>query len=317
MKLEITVIALGPGDPKLLTLQAADALRDPAYHLIFRTSRHPVAEWLEQQDIVPDSMDRFYEQYENFDEMHQAMAAWLWLEAKKQPIALGVMDPEKDGLVAALGKAAPGRSTLRIHPGVSAASPCLTSLPPGFSAGMGLQLYTASEMASADWNPAVPLLVTELDSQLLAGEIQLRLSELLDDEQQVVFFPPADTASRPSRSIPLFQLNMQKKYDHTAALFVPASGYLSRERHTFDDLTRIVSRLRAPDGCPWDRVQTHGSLRPYMVEEAWEAVNAMDDGDMDHLADELGDVLLLQRTLGYNRWTPEDAREGKLGRNSL
>ena len=54
----------------------------------------------------------------------------------------------------------------------------------------------------------------------------------------------------------------------------------------------VIAKLRAPDGCQWDREQTHKSLRPNMLEEAYEAVDAMDSGDMKHLKEELGDVLL-------------------------
>lgn len=54
----------------------------------------------------------------------------------------------------------------------------------------------------------------------------------------------------------------------------------------------VVAKLRAPDGCPWDREQTHTSLRPNMLEEAYEAVDAIDENDMAHLREELGDVLL-------------------------
>lgn len=54
----------------------------------------------------------------------------------------------------------------------------------------------------------------------------------------------------------------------------------------------VVERLRAPGGCPWDREQTHASLRPYVVEEAYEVVEAIEAGDPDHLAEELGDLLL-------------------------
>ena len=50
--------------------------------------------------------------------------------------------------------------------------------------------------------------------------------------------------------------------------------------------------LRSPEGCPWDREQTHESLRTYLIEEAYEAVDAIDGGDDDRIADELGDVLL-------------------------
>ena len=57
-------------------------------------------------------------------------------------------------------------------------------------------------------------------------------------------------------------------------------------------VTRIAERLRAPNGCPWDREQTHQSLRPHLLEEAYEALEALDSGDLPRLRDELGDLLL-------------------------
>ncbi len=58
------------------------------------------------------------------------------------------------------------------------------------------------------------------------------------------------------------------------------------------ELVDIMRRLLAPDGCPWDREQTLASLRPYVIEEAHEVVDAIDRGDLDHLREELGDLLL-------------------------
>ena len=61
---------------------------------------------------------------------------------------------------------------------------------------------------------------------------------------------------------------------------------------SFDDLVQLMARLRAPDGCPWDRKQTHESLKPYLVEEAYEVLEAIDHTDTARLREELGDVLL-------------------------
>lgn len=61
---------------------------------------------------------------------------------------------------------------------------------------------------------------------------------------------------------------------------------------TFEGLVALVARLRAPDGCPWDRDQTHASLRRAFLEECYEALEAIDAGDPAALAEELGDVLL-------------------------
>ena len=65
-------------------------------------------------------------------------------------------------------------------------------------------------------------------------------------------------------------------------------GYMEE----FKELVEIIARLRAKDGCQWDREQTHSTLRPNMIEEAYEAVDAIDDNDLKHLQEELGDVLL-------------------------
>ena len=64
------------------------------------------------------------------------------------------------------------------------------------------------------------------------------------------------------------------------------------ERYGMDDLVRIMEILRAPDGCPWDRVQTHQSIRRNMLEEAYEVAEAIDEMNYDHMKEELGDVLL-------------------------
>ncbi len=64
------------------------------------------------------------------------------------------------------------------------------------------------------------------------------------------------------------------------------------EYKNLEELIEVIRRLRAPDGCQWDREQTHYTLRPNMLEEAYEAVDAIDDNDMEHLKEELGDVLL-------------------------
>lgn len=64
------------------------------------------------------------------------------------------------------------------------------------------------------------------------------------------------------------------------------------EYNNLTELIGVIAKLRSPEGCPWDRAQTHSSLRSNMLEEAYEAVDAIDDGDMPHLREELGDVLL-------------------------
>ena len=291
MKQILTVIPLGPGDPGMMTVQAADLLCNPDFRIVLRTARHPVAVWLNEKKIPFESLDAFYERYDDFDEMHAAMASSLWEMSLHNPVGFAVMDPRTDGAVSALIHSRPSGSDLQILPGVSISEACLSSIPESHTDDHVLTIISASDFHRFSPDPDISLLITELNSSFLAGEIKLKLTDLYPEEMEVFFFPSSEEPFRKYLKIPLHHLDSQKKYDHTSAVFLPGTDYLHRTRHTFGDLAQIMSRLRSRNGCPWDSVQTHKSLRPYLIEEAWEAVNAIDDNDMDHLADELGDVL--------------------------
>lgn len=82
-----------------------------------------------------------------------------------------------------------------------------------------------------------------------------------------------------------------------------------------DRLREIMARLRAPDGCPWDREQTHSTLSPYLIEECCELLDAIDRNDLPHMAEELGDVLLqvvfhAQLAAEAGHFTLEDVARG-------
>src|SRR5205823_6977982 len=101
---------------------------------------------------------------------------------------------------------------------------------------------------------------------------------------------PDGTATR----LPLVQLD-RARVDHLTSLYLPPLAPLD-DVGAFETLRYITMRLRAEGGCPWDREQTHASLRPNLVEEAYEAVEAVDrglaDGDWSALTEELGDLMM-------------------------
>ena len=74
-----------------------------------------------------------------------------------------------------------------------------------------------------------------------------------------------------------------------------------------DKLIEIIAKLRAPDGCKWDREQTHASLKQNFIEETYEALDAIDANDMKHLQEELGDVLF--SIVNVSRFIDVDAEE--------
>ena len=291
MKPMITVVSLGPGNPELMTLQTIQALQK-ARRLILRTSRHGVSAWLEENGIAFESLDDWYDRYDDFDALHRAIARHLWEQAQTCPVTYAVMDASSDGSVAELSAQCPEDGTLTLLPGLSMTDVYLSELPGARARTSGLRTLPATACAAARHDPRLPLLITELDSPVLAGEVKLWLGELYDEESDVVFFPSRVRTHRRPVTIQLMELDRQHAYDHTCAVYVPASPLGQRRRFCFDDLLEVMALLRGENGCPWDREQTHQSLRKYLLEEAYEAAGAIDEEDPDHLADELGDVLL-------------------------
>ena len=285
----ITVVSLGPGDPKLLTMQTADALRK-ARCLILRTAQHRVVEWLQAEDIPYSHFDALYDEYEDFDALHAEMARRLWAMAQEKPVTFAVIDAQTDGAVRTVRAACPPDGKVIVLPGVTMADSCMALLPERFDHSGKVRILPAMDALGAAPDPATPLLITEIFDRMLACDLKLRLSDLYGDEAEVVFFPTSAKINRKPLVIPLLEVDRQRTYDHTVCLYVPAMDINQRQRHCFEDLLQVMHTLRQQ--CPWDGEQTHESLRKYLIEEAYEAVSAIDEDDMDHLADELGDVLL-------------------------
>ena len=289
MKPTITVVSLGPGDPKLLTLQTADALRK-ARCLVLRTARHRTADLLKDEGITFSDFDDLYNDYDDFDALHNEMANRLWQKAAAQPLTFAVIDAQSDGAVRSLRATCPADGKVIILPGVTMADNCLALLPSAFEQSGKVRILPAMDALEAAPDPATPLLVTEIFDRMLACDLKLRLSDLYGDETLVVLFPSSAKINRKPLVVPLMELDRQRTYDHTVCLYIPSMPLHQRKRYCFDDLLNVMHTLRQK--CPWDSEQTHESLRKYLLEEAYEAIGAIDEDDMDHLADELGDVLL-------------------------
>ena len=80
--------------------------------------------------------------------------------------------------------------------------------------------------------------------------------------------------------------------DNLTTLYVPPIRAQEKRLKEWQTLRQIVADLRGPNGCPWDKEQTHATLKKYAVEEVYELLQAIDEEDDDHIVEELGDVLL-------------------------
>lgn len=288
----ITIVPLGPDDAQMLTLGALETLRR-AQRLVLRTQRHGVAELLKREGIAFETFDPLYEQCEDFDELCAQIADRLIALAREGgALCYAVSEPASDATVRALARALPENIALSVSGGATLAdNAACAALAFGVNTE-NLRVVTALSTQQMRVQADSPMVITELDNRLLASDVKLWLCDLFDDEMTVYFLENAAEPGARACPVALCELDRQPYYDHRTAVLVPAVSVYERQRASYEDFVQVIARLRGPGGCPWDRAQTHHTLRQYMIEEACEAAEALDGDDPAKMADELGDVLL-------------------------
>jgi len=133
----------------------------------------------------------------------------------------------------------------------------------------------------------LPLIVYDIGDAFIAGDVKLSLFKFVGEETKVKFMRGGKV-----KEIPLYELDRQGEYDSTCGVAIEESELAKRERFDIRDLHDIIVRLRRPDGCPWDKVQTHESIRINLIEEAYELVDAINKKDDEKIREECGDVIL-------------------------
>jgi len=136
------------------------------------------------------------------------------------------------------------------------------------------------------------LIIAQVYDQLVASDVKLVLMEKYPDEYEITVVTAAGTSKEQLKKIPLFELDRQPFLDNLTSVYVPPVRSREFSYKEFPTLRGIIADLRGPDGCPWDKKQTHQSLKRYLIEESYELLDAIDRDDIDDMIEELGDVLL-------------------------
>lgn len=300
----ITIIGLGPGDPELITRRSWQRLT-AAPAVWVRTRRHPAVPALAAHTVV-HSYDHLYEQHDDFAAVYQAIALDVVTRGTTGDMVYAVPgDPTVAETTTHLIRrlAAERGLTVAIEPGVSFLEPTFAALD--IDPIAGLQIVDAMTLTAAHHPPGSPnqgLIVAQLYSRLLAGDVKLTLMNVYPDDHPITLVTGAGTADLRLRTMPLYELDRGELFDDHTSLWVPP---LSRPAG-YEALQEIIAHLRSPEGCPWDRAQTHRSLRPYLLEETYEVLEALDNEDETALTEELGD-LLIQAALHIQIATEEGA----------
>jgi tetrapyrrole methylase family protein/MazG family protein len=288
----ITLLGLGPGDPKLLTREAWLILNN-ASEVYLRTSEHPTVSDL-SNTLQVHSFDFLYEDLDSFQEVYDRIVETV--------LSLG-RSPE--GVIYCVpGDPFIGESTSPeiYHRAQDAGIPVqvchgISFIEPVFAA-LGIDPLPFTSLVDAltlmDWDhprfpPDTPTLIAQIYDAYTAGEVKLNLMSVFPDLHEVKLVHSAGTEREIVEDLFLYEIDRSPHVGLSTVLYLPAlDDFVS-----FEGLQEIAARLRSPEGCPWDREQTLKTMRPHLLEETYEALAAIDKHSPLKIQEELGDLLLV------------------------
>jgi tetrapyrrole methylase family protein / MazG family protein len=291
----LTIVGLGPGDASLLTVEARDALAG-AGEVWLRTARHPTVTGLPAGPRYA-SFDGVYDALESFEAVYEAIVARV-LKLAERPDGVIYAVPGHplfgEATVRALVLRAPGAGVrVRVVAGISFVDAAAVAL--GIDPlAEGLLLLDALALGGHRrlLVPERPTLIAQVYDRRTATQAKLALLEVYPPEHMVRVVQAGGTEAETVNDVALAELDRSDRFDHLATLYVPPLS-LPADVRSFEGVRAIIAQLRAPDGgCPWDLEQTHETLKRFLLEEAYEALDALDDGEPRRIAEELGDLLM-------------------------
>ena len=295
----VTIVGLGPAGLDHLLPAARDAFAAGTARFV-RTARHPACDELAAAGIAFESFDAHYDAAPDLDANYRGIvAALLSLAAEHGDVVYGVPGNPSvaERTVTLLHEArARGEVELRVVPGLSFADLAWARL--GVDPMDG-EARVVDGRAIDDAELAGPLLIAQCDNDFVVSDVKLALLEHLDAATPVTVLQRLGLPDEHVAVVALAELDRGAfTPDHLTSLFVDA-GATGAARELVN-LFQLARRLRGPGGCPWDAEQTHHSLTRYLLEEAYEVVEALEalpaDGPVPPelyaaVEDELGDLL--------------------------
>lgn len=297
MSASLTIVGLGSGNPDQLTLGIIKRLR-AASAVIVRTKEHPVMAALAELEIAAESFDGLYESLSSFPEVYEAITSALIERAQSLPdgaelvYAVPGHPMVAESAVSQLRRRCPEEGIeLKVLGGESFLDEAFVRL--GFDPIEGFQLLDASSIRSSQLQPELHTLIGQVYDTFTASEAKLCLMERYPDDYEVIVGHALGVENEEKiERVPLYELDRLEGYGNLSLIYIPANREEEIQRRSFARLHEIVGILRSPEGCPWDREQTHDSIRKNLIEETYEVLETIDEDDPDHMKEELGDLLL-------------------------
>ena len=290
-KPKIRILGLGPGDPRHLTREAWSVLQE-ASEVHLRTRQHPTTDGFPEHLRV-FSFDDYYENGLSFPEIYQRIVERV-MELGRRPegVLYGVPgDPwvAEATTPAIIERAQSQGIPYRVISGLSFLEPVFAVLQTDpLPQTTVVDALEVADLHHPPFPPDVPALVAQVYSPQVASHLKLTLNVVYPDHHPVLLIHGAGTLDQRVEDIHLYQMDRSQNIGNLTCLYLPPlPGGTSLE-----SFQEVIAHLRAPDGCPWDREQTHQSLRPHLLEEAYEVLAALDQQDPEAMQEEFGDLLL-------------------------
>lgn len=287
----IKIVGLGPGDLSLISYGAIEALKN-SDKVFLRTEKHPVVKDLKKLTKF-ESLDHFYNENDDFDDVYRKISEFIVEEGKSEDVVYAVPGHPRvaEKTVDMIEKLAKENNIdVDVVASMSFVDAMFEAL--AFDPSNGFRLVDAFEMQTSYIDTDINLIVTQVYDEFIASEVKLYLMDRYDDEQEVYIVRGAGIKGEEFiKKVRLCELDWaENEFDYLTSLYVPRVE--NKKYNTVHDLELIMDKLRAPDGCDWDKKQTHESLKNSVIEEAYELYNAIENDDIDEMIEELGDVLL-------------------------
>ncbi len=264
-------------------------------HLYARTLDHPIfSQWDYPGTII--SFDEYYVKYPTFQQVYVAIVSELKNAAESQDVAYVVPGhPMVAEMTVKLLLMAETGNGSQYHLQIMGGQSFLDQVYTAFQVDPvdGCVVLDGTSLQEEQFTPYLHLIIMQVYDRMVASEVKLTLMEYYPDEYPVVIGTALGIAGEEQiQEVPLYQLDHHDLFNNLTCVYVPKSEEMGDRLRHFQQLRQIIAQLRSPEGCPWDQKQTHQSLRKYVLEEAYEVADAIDEEDPEHLQEELGDLLL-------------------------
>ncbi|WP_445492783.1 nucleoside triphosphate pyrophosphohydrolase [Niallia sp. 03133] len=289
----IEIIGLGAGDINQLPLGVYRTLITKEKKVFMRTKDHPVVAALEAEGSSFHYLDAIYEKHDQFDSVYKEIVEFLLEESAKEEIIYAVpghpLVAEKT-VQLLIEKSNEGIAKLTFGGGQSFLDSIFQAVK--VDPIDGFQLLDGTALNSNEIQFRHHLIIGQVYDAFSASEVKLTLMEKLPFDYPVKIITAAGSSDEWIKEIKLHELDREVNINNLTSIYIPPVRNQEILNKDFTRLRQIIAALRGPDGCPWDRKQTHESLCKYLVEECYELIEAIKEDDIDHVIEELGDVLL-------------------------